>query len=82
MLFRQNSCRKSQKGVYLHRIKSQKGANMEVQKSRKGADDIIMKRKIYQQLLDWKEKRNGEVALLIEGARRIERMVSPIFRFT
>ena len=46
MLFRQNSCRKSQKGVYLHRIKSQKGANMEVQKSRKGADDIIMKRKI------------------------------------
>ena len=44
---------------------------MEVQKSRKGADDIIMKRKIYQQLLDWKEKRNGEVALLIEGARRI-----------
>lgn len=25
-----------------------------------------MKRKIYQQLLDWKEKRNGEVALLIE----------------
>ena len=48
MLFRQNSCRKSQKGVYLHRIKSQKGANMEVQKSQKGADDIIMKRKIYQ----------------------------------
>ena len=30
-----------------------------------------MKRKIYQQLIDWKEKRNGEVALLIEGARRI-----------
>ena len=30
-----------------------------------------MKRKIYKQLLDWKEKRNGEVALLIEGARRI-----------
>ena len=30
-----------------------------------------MKRIIYQQLLDWKEKRNGEVALLIEGARRI-----------
>lgn len=30
-----------------------------------------MKRKIYQQLLDWKEKRNGEVALLIDGARRI-----------
>ena len=30
-----------------------------------------MKRKIYNQLLDWKNKRNGEVALLIEGARRI-----------
>ena len=30
-----------------------------------------MKRKIYQQLLDWKEQRLGEVALLIEGARRI-----------
>ena len=44
---------------------------MGVQKSQKGADDIIMKRKIYQQLLDWKEKRNGEVALLVEGARRI-----------
>ena len=25
MLFRQNSCRKSQKGVYLHRVKSQNG---------------------------------------------------------
>ena len=25
MLFRQNSCWKSQKGVYLHRVKSQKG---------------------------------------------------------
>ena len=44
---------------------------MGVQKSQKGADDIIMKRKIYQQLLDWKEQRNGEVALLVEGARRI-----------
>ena len=41
------------------------------QKSQKGASDIVMKRKIYQQLLDWKGKRNGEVALLVEGARRI-----------
>ena len=41
---------------------------MEVRKSQKGADDIIMKRKIYQQLLGWKEKRNGEVALLVEGS--------------
>lgn len=30
-----------------------------------------MKRKVYQQLLDWKQNRHGEVALLIEGARRI-----------
>lgn len=30
-----------------------------------------MKRKIYQKLLDWKHDRRGEVALLIEGARRI-----------
>jgi len=32
---------------------------------------ICMKRKVYQQLLDWKRNRRGEVALLIEGARRI-----------
>lgn len=30
-----------------------------------------MKRKIYQELLEWKRNRRGEVALLIEGARRI-----------
>lgn len=30
-----------------------------------------MKRKIYQQLFDWKHNRRGKVALLIEGARRI-----------
>lgn len=30
-----------------------------------------MKRKIYQTLLKWKKERKGEVALLIEGARRI-----------
>jgi predicted AAA+ superfamily ATPase len=30
-----------------------------------------MKRKIYQKLLDWKQNRKGDVALLIEGARRI-----------
>ena len=41
------------------------------QKSQKGASGIVMKRKIYQQLLDWKEKRHGEVAILVEGARRI-----------
>lgn len=30
-----------------------------------------MKRKIYNKLLDWKNKRNGATAVLIEGARRI-----------
>ena len=30
-----------------------------------------MKRKIYQQLLQWKEEERGRVALLIEGARRV-----------
>ena len=30
-----------------------------------------MKRKIYAELLEWKEKRQGQVALIIEGARRI-----------
>ena len=44
---------------------------MEGKKSQKGAKSFVMRRKIYQQLLDWKEERNGEVALLIEGARRI-----------
>lgn len=31
----------------------------------------FMKRKIYNQLLQWKNEQNGEVAVLIEGARRI-----------
>lgn len=31
----------------------------------------VFKRKIYQQLLDWKHKENGKTALLIEGARRV-----------
>lgn len=31
----------------------------------------VFKRKIYQQLLDWKLKENGKTALLIEGARRV-----------
>lgn len=44
---------------------------MAEQKSQKGANGVIMRRKIYQRLLDWKEKRNGESALLVEGARRI-----------
>ena len=34
-----------------------------------------MKRKIYDELLKWKEKSNGEVALLIDGARRIGKVI-------
>ena len=30
-----------------------------------------MKRKIYDKLIKWKKGNNGEVALLIDGARRI-----------
>ena len=30
-----------------------------------------IKRKIYNQLLDWKQKSNGKTAILIEGARRV-----------
>ena len=30
-----------------------------------------MKRKIYEELINWKKESNGEVALLIDGARRI-----------
>ena len=31
----------------------------------------VFRRKIYQDMLNWKEERDGETALLIEGARRI-----------
>lgn len=30
-----------------------------------------MKRKIYSELLAWKQERNGRVAMMIDGARRI-----------
>ena len=30
-----------------------------------------MKRKIYEEILKWKNESNGETALLIEGARRV-----------
>lgn len=33
--------------------------------------DYIFQRKIYQQMLDWKEQNHGRTALLVEGARRI-----------
>ena len=32
---------------------------------------ITFKRKLYQNLLDWKRNRNGRTAVLVEGARRI-----------
>ena len=31
----------------------------------------VFKRKIYDNILDWKRKNNGRTALLVEGARRI-----------
>ena len=31
----------------------------------------IFKRKVYQQLLEWKETENGRTAILVEGARRV-----------
>lgn len=31
----------------------------------------MMRRKIYQQMLKWKQERQGSTALLIEGARRV-----------
>ena len=32
---------------------------------------MILKRKIYQKLLDWKKTSNGSTALMIDGARRV-----------
>ena len=37
----------------------------------KGDDFLLFERKIYKQLLAWKNEAHGEKALLIEGARRI-----------
>ena len=34
-------------------------------------NEIILKRKIYDKLVEWKEKSNGKTALMIDGARRI-----------
>ena len=33
--------------------------------------NILFKRKVYDKMLDWKHTRNGDTALLIQGARRI-----------
>ena len=38
---------------------------------REGDDFLLFERKIYKELLAWKEEAHGEKALLIEGARRI-----------
>ena len=34
-------------------------------------DIMVFKRKAYRKLLEWKQKRNGSTAILIEGARRV-----------
>ena len=36
-----------------------------------GDDVIYFKRKMYDTMLRWKSERNGDTALLIQGARRI-----------
>lgn len=36
-----------------------------------GKDTIFFKRKMYERMLKWKNERNGDSALLIQGARRI-----------
>ena len=33
--------------------------------------DILLKRKIYERLVEWKNKSNGSTALMIDGARRV-----------
>ena len=38
---------------------------------RKTLGFVIMKRKIYDELLQWKREKNGATALMIEGARRV-----------
>lgn len=53
-----------QKVVFLHRIESLK---FEIMKQ----TPHIFKRKIYDLMLNWKQTRNGNTALLIKGARRV-----------
>ena len=33
--------------------------------------EVVLKRKIYDKLFDWKNTLNGDTALLIDGARRV-----------
>ena len=42
MLFRQNYCRKSQKGVYLHLVKSQKGVDMKEMNMKQAVITILL----------------------------------------
>ena len=35
------------------------------------SEPVLLKRKAYQKLLDWKETSNGSTAILVEGARRV-----------
>lgn len=61
--------RKPQKRAESAIRKPQKRAKMVICKPQKRA--IVMKRKIYDRLLEWKDKDCGTTAVLIEGARRI-----------
>ena len=36
-----------------------------------------MKRKLYDKLLAWKEESQGKTAILIEGARRVGKVILP-----
>ena len=36
-----------------------------------GSDTFMLKRKIYDSLVAWKQKSNGSTDLLIDGARRV-----------
>ena len=35
------------------------------------SDNIVLHRKIYDKLLNWKKQSNGETAIMIDGARRV-----------
>ena len=40
-------------------------------------EERLFKRKIYAQLLNWKQESDGKSALLVEGARRVGKSPSP-----
>lgn len=45
--------------------------NLRIRKAKHFEEMSIFKRKIYEQLLDWKRTKDGKTALLIRGARRV-----------